>query len=74
MDRRNFQVGKWSQGRVGSPFATYRKIAPSSFTEVKPLPEAKALTRDVCALLEEAAFITGGVKLGSKRRRVALNH
>ena len=67
---RNFQVGKWSQGRMGSPFATSRKISGGWTMEEKPtVQEPKMLNKEICALLEEASFITGS-RLGVKRRRL----
>ena len=74
----NLRVGKWSQGRIGSPFATSRKLSRGSVGEAEAPAVAaeapKALNREVCALLEEAAFITRGSQLGAKRRRLTLQH
>lgn len=73
----NLKVGKWSHGRVGSPFATFRKLtaatagtSPGSSESPEKAGRSRPLNRDVCALLEEAAFITGD-RLGVKRRRVS---
>ena len=70
----NFKVGKWSQGRVGLHFATFRKLSAGFSAEEKIPAETEKPTRplnkDVCALLEEAAFITGD-RLGVKRRRLS---
>ena len=74
----NLRVGKWSQGRIGSPFATSRKLSRGSAAAPAEAPASavapKALNREVCALLEEAAFITRGSQLGAKRRRLTLPH